>query len=236
MHDLSSSDFLSVRSGRRSRPLFIRALKNNMHKGTFIVIDGGEGVGKSTVIRRLQDEYGDHIVTTHEPGGCERAEAIRAHILSEVGKGLSPEEQHELFWQARQHHMHELIIPALDAGKVVVSDRFDSSTWAYQIAVPHRQELIPEFWRLRKAVLGAYTPDHYLILQADVHAGMRRTKNRGQQTHFDAQGYAFHARVSVGMAEFAHLSDISATVIDANQSPEDVYMRVCESLEPFFPG
>ncbi len=204
-----------------------------MHKGIFIVIDGGEGVGKSTVIRRLHDEYGDRIITTHEPGGCKRAEAIRAHILSTAGKALSPEEQHRLFWEARRYHMSERIIPALNAGKIVVSDRFDSSTWAYQIVVPERRELISEFWKLRERVLGSYVPDYYLIFQADIHTGMQRTKNRGQQTHFDTQGYEFHKRVSDGMAGFAALGGIAATVIDANQSPNDVYISVRDSLKPF---
>ena len=104
------------------------------HKGTFIVIEGGDGAGKSTQIKKLAEHFGDKMILTREPGGTEYAEAIRELALKHPLAGNADGKTlFMLMWGSRAEHMNHLVVPALNEGKIVVSDRFDSSTFAYNI-------------------------------------------------------------------------------------------------------
>src|SRR5579864_4280814 len=114
--------------------LLRKKLKKVMEKGKFIVLEGGEGAGKSTQLRVIKEILGDDIVITREPGGSPYAEEIRNVILKSTNAGQADAKTHfALFWAARADHMKNTVLPALNAGKHVISDRFDSSTFAYQI-------------------------------------------------------------------------------------------------------
>ncbi|MDP2650293.1 MAG: dTMP kinase, partial [bacterium] len=98
-------------------------------KGTFIVIDGGEGSGTTTVAKAVVEHFGWGAVYTREPGGSPYAEKIRDLVLSDEAKHSDAETQFALFWAARRDHLKHSVIPALADGKIVISDRFDSSTY-----------------------------------------------------------------------------------------------------------
>src|SRR3954465_12144960 len=111
--------------------------------GRFITFEGGEGVGKSTQVKRLVPALGAgnvgalgaanvEAVRTREPGGTPRAEAIRAFILQGRSEDWGPGAEAVLFAAARLDHVHQLVAPNLDAGRWVISDRFADSTRAYQ--------------------------------------------------------------------------------------------------------
>src|SRR5690242_17210385 len=105
-------------------------------RGKFVVVDGGEGAGKSTVVKRVVEHcqaHGRDIIATREPGGSPFAEKIRELILSPDAKAADAEVMFGLFWAARRSHLVETVFPALEEGTSVLCDRFDSSTWAYQI-------------------------------------------------------------------------------------------------------
>ncbi|PCI30866.1 dTMP kinase [Candidatus Kaiserbacteria bacterium] len=119
----------------------------------FIVLEGGDGTGKSTQARRLKayiESVGKEVVLTREPGGTPGAEEIRSLLLTGDKDKLVPESDLLLFYAARMDHVKQLILPSLKEGKVVITDRFDLSTWAFQ-AEPNR-DLHELFQYLHKLV------------------------------------------------------------------------------------
>lgn len=194
---------------------------------TFIVIDGGEGVGKTTVLARLREAYPE-AVFTREPGGTAFAEMLRGVILDSHGKDATLLAQHLLFWSARADHVARLVRPALDT-TVVFCDRFDSSTYAYQVQ-SRLSPLNELFWQTRRAVLGTVKP-HYVFLDTDEKVSYARVQSRAQKTqqaltHFDASSLEEHKKRRQGFRQFATLlhegwGDGEAHLIDATP-PADV--------------
>lgn len=205
-----------------------------MARGKFIVIDGGEGAGKGTQIQRLKELYPGALFT-REPGGSEYAEEIRNVILnSPNAKGASAETQFALFWAARADHIKRKIAPALDAGRHVVTDRFDSSSYAYQM---HGQEgahsLKDLFFILRERFLGEYVPDLYIFFEVDPEIGAQRVASRkGEVNHFDERAKDFHERVMQGYREFAKSYPDRVRFVSANGTREEVAASLLEILRP----
>lgn len=173
---------------------------------TFIVIDGGEGVGKTTVMARLRQAY-PGAVFTREPGGTPFAERLRGVILDPVGKDATLLAQHLLFWSARADHVAHLIRPAL-VNSDVFGDRFDSSTYAYQVQ-SRLSPLNTLFWKTRAAVLGDITPQ-YVFLDTDEAVSFARVQKRTSatgeaMTHFDASSLEEHKKRRHGFQQFATL-------------------------------
>lgn len=198
-----------------------------MHKGALVVFDGGEGSGKSTVCASVASLLNGCVVRTREPGGTAYAERIRELILDPTAGKQSPETMFGLFWAARAAHIQQLLVPKLEEGKVVVCDRFDSSTWAYQIRGQEQNQLVQLFWVMREHYLKPLKnwSIHYIICDVDPRIGLARVQNRGgAATHFDARELEFHERVRAGFLEFAHWNDpeIAHTIINANHPAEMV--------------
>lgn len=169
-----------------------------MTRGKFIVIDGADGCGKTTIISHLKTIYPlEPFVYTREPGGSPFAETIRQVILSPEAKEASGLTQFGLFWAARADHLQQTIEPALAAGKHVISDRFDSSSYAFQIYGQETPELEDMFLRMRRLYLGQTLPDLYIILDVNPHIGASRTSQRGKSNinHFDERDASFHRRI-----------------------------------------
>lgn len=200
---------------------------------TFIVLDGGEGTGTTTMSKdAVAALEAEHIpaLWTREPGGSPYAEKIRELILSDDAKHADAETMFGLFWAARRDHLQQTVIPALTAGKVVISDRFDSSTWAYQICAQEQRQLSDLFWAMRKHYLGEYMPDLYIILDAAPSIALQRAKRRaGKVTHFDEREVDFHNRVREGFKEFTHMAP--HRVIDAGEEKEVVLEKVLRTIE-----
>lgn len=204
-----------------------------MKKGNLIVVDGGEGAGKGTVLTRLKDLFPPPgVVFTREPGGSPFGEEIRKLILSDGGKRADAATMLLLFSAARRDHSYNTIVPAISSGKHVVSDRFDSSTWSYQN--PEKEGLREIFWALRELVV-PIKPALYLYLDVEPKIGLRRAKERGERNHFDKRDLTFHSNVRDGYHEFLKLVEdkTHTAIVNANRSQKEVFDEVVEVLKPF---
>ncbi|MAZ67451.1 dTMP kinase [bacterium] len=192
-------------------------------KGTFIVIDGGEGSGTTTVAKEIVQKFGWGAVYTREPGGSPYAEKIRELVLSDDAKTSDVETQFALFWAARRDHIKKTIAPALAEGKVVICDRFDSSTYAYQLIAQEQVQLIELFWKIREHFLGEYVPNVYVLLDVSPETGIARAKGRNEDlNHFDKRKIDFHKSVNKGLKEFVITKAEHGSVVDAEQPLEKV--------------
>ena len=193
-----------------------------MKRGKFIVIDGGEGSGKTTILKWFAETpVGKNFLITHEPGGTNFADKIRALILSKEAKDAGAETQFGLMWAARAEHLKKKIIPALAKGVNVISDRFDSSTFAYQIYGQEAKHLERLFWQTREVFLRERKPDFYIFLDVKPEVGLARVASRKEKkAHFDERRLDFHRRVRTGFLEF--LKNVPHKIIDANQSMKAV--------------
>lgn len=177
-----------------------------MSKGLFITLEGGEGVGKSTQLKLLQAALlsaGVDVVTTREPGGSPGAEELRQVLL--FGKNpLSLRAEILTHFAARYDHVDQVITPALEAGKVVVCDRFTDSTLAYQGY--GRAEGNPDVLRLisRLQELLGRDPDMTFLLEAPRDVARLRLAARGAPVdRYELSDEGFHARVLAGFQEIA---------------------------------
>lgn len=195
-----------------------------MKKGLFIVVDSGEGSGKTTQLNNARDFFGDALVLTREPGGSPYAEMIRKVILDPTAKQADAKTLFGLFWAARADHLKNTIRPALEAGKIVISDRFDSSTFAYQLVAQGNRDLEPLFWQMREFYLGDLKPDLYVYFDIDPVVGLARKNQQGGEelNHFEARKIDFHNAIRAGYKEFITLVP-NAVIIDASQSKEKVW-------------
>lgn len=197
----------------------------------FIVLDGGEGAGKGTQMRFLKGLLGEEdTVFTLEPGGTPLGQEIRNTLLkSKNGVGASAKTQFALFWADRADHMDRVVLPALRAGKNVISDRGDSSTFAYQIFGKLNHSLADLFWSVRDFYLREAFPDHYIFLDIDPVLGLTRKVAQPEEVnHFELQTIDFHQRVRSGFKVF--LERVPHTVIDASRPVAEVSQQLRLSL------
>ena len=206
-----------------------------MKKGLFIVVDSGEGAGKTSQLNRAKEVFGDSLVLTREPGGSPYAEEIRNIILKSPNAGQADAKTlFALFWAARADHMKNTVLPALLAGKTVISDRFDSSTFAYQIIAQDAKELKEFFWQMRDFYLGDIKPDLYIYFDIDPVVGLARKSGQDveETNHFEARKIDFHNRLREGYKEF--LTHVPHATIDASQSIDKVWEDFKKLLDKTF--
>jgi dTMP kinase len=192
--------------------------------GRFITLEGGEGTGKSTQIRRLKAELekkGVTVLATREPGGSPGAEQIRKLMVEgEPGRWDAITET-LLAYAARADHVRVTIGPALFQGTWVISDRFSDSTFAYQGA---GQGLDREtIRRIDSAVLDDFAPDLTLILDLDIKLGLRRALSRGgAENRFEKFGADFHDRLRQSFLDIARRNPDRCRVVDAGGTEDQV--------------
>ncbi|MFM5913572.1 dTMP kinase [Chakrabartia godavariana] len=200
--------------------------------GRFITLEGGEGVGKSTQIRRLAEALaarGHTVVTTREPGGTEGAEAIRGLLLSGGQDRWNDATEALLFAAARADHVAKLIRPSIAAGSWVLCDRFVDSTRAYQGGAGGVSDA--DILDLHRVGSGGLLPDRTIVLDLPVDEGTRRAAARSAETdRMGAKSTDYYERVAARFRELAAQEPGRFRVTDASGSPEEVTARILDAL------
>jgi dTMP kinase len=200
--------------------------------GRLIVLEGGEGAGKSTHAKFVRDwlaKHGRDAVLTREPGGSPLAEAIREVVLRDWKEGVDGVTELLLMFAARAAHLHALIRPALEGGRDVVCDRFVDATYAYQGAGRGLRET--DIDTLAELVLRRLRPDLVLVLDIEPETGARRVRGRGNANRFDAEALAFQASVRKAYLRRAARDPKRYAVIDAGREPSAVQADIARALE-----
>ena len=199
-------------------------------RGKMIVFDGGNGSGKTTIIRRIKEyleSKNEKVVTTREPGGTKLGEQIRYLVLSD-SYNMCDTAELLLFAAARAQHIQEKIIPALDDGYHVLCDRFDSSTISFQQYARGIDKHLVE--QTNSVALNGFTPDLYFILDLDPVIGLNRTKQRKEDDKFEQLNIEFLIRARNGYLKQAEQKD-NFYVIDASQDIEYVINNIIDVLD-----
>lgn len=199
-------------------------------RGVLVTFEGGEGCGKSTQIlllaqRLMAAELPVRLL--REPGGTAAGEAIRAILLDRDHAGLDAHAELLLYEAARAELVAEVIEPALDAGEIVLLDRFYDSTTAYQGF--GRGLPLAEVARLNAFATAGLVPDRTVLLDIDVATGLERATRTGAD-RLEAEDVAFHERVRAGFLAIAAEQPDRVVVVDARGGVDDVADRVAAAL------
>ena len=198
-------------------------------KGKFIVIEGGDGAGKDTQVALLKKELGEEdFVFVKDPGSTEIGTALREIVLHNESVAKTTETL--LYLAARAQMVAEKIIPALRAGKHVISNRFSQSTVAYQIHGRERTEEYDSLKVMSEFAVGDAEPDLLIYLDVPPEVGLERVRQTEETIdRFERETLAFHERVREGYLE--HLSEYNHIKIDALESVEDVHQEVLAAVQ-----
>lgn len=212
----------------------------------FIVLEGLDGSGKSTIMAMLKKDFPE-VVYSREPGGCEFSERIREVIVDERSKYVHPQPMLLAFATSRSANVHELIVPALSSGKGYITDRFDASTYAYQLFGQENRQFEEMFWRVRNDVLdlgGVHLRPSYIYLRLDAATAKSRRAQRAFAHHYHTQTDEYHERVYQGYEEFFYQietlsqedcpSENHPHVVDASRSVEEVCNEVKKIVSVLF--
>jgi dTMP kinase len=196
-------------------------------RGVFVVLEGGDGCGKSTqaerLVARLRD-LGREVVATREPGATEAGAAIRSLVLG--GGDLDPRAEALLIAADRAEHVAEVIRPALERGAVVVSDRYIPSSLAYQGVA--RALGVDEIARLSEWATGGLVPD--LVIVLDVAASEAARRRAGPEDRMEREPDSFRAAVNQAYRDLA--SRFGWTLVDGAAPVEAVAEQVWKSVRP----
>lgn len=207
-----------------------------MTTGVFITLEGGEGAGKSTQLKLLEERLVTHeidIVRTREPGGVPSAETIRDLLVNGETDKWRPLTETLLHFAARHEHISRLVQPALDRGQWVLCDRFADSTTAYQgYAQNIDLETIATLYRL---AVGNLEPNLTIILDLPVEVGLERAEDRGiGGTRYEKMGIEFHKRLRDGFLQIAANNPHRCSILDATQSIEEISEYIMALVEERF--
>lgn len=193
-----------------------------MTPGKFITLEGLDGAGKTTHLPWLAgflQARGIAVCITREPGGTPVGERLREIVL-DGDERLNPETEALLMFAARREHLDRVILPALNAGKWVLCDRFTDATYAYQSGgsgVPWAQVEILERW-----VHGDFQPDLSLLFDVPPEIGRQRSRGARNPDRFEQEAQEFHARVRAAYLRRAREHPSRIRVVDASLGPDDV--------------
>jgi dTMP kinase len=196
-------------------------------RGRFITLEGGEGAGKTTqraLLAGALRNAGVTVIETREPGGEAGAEEIRALLVNGEPGRWDPLAETLLHYAARVQHVARMIVPALDNGAWVISDRFADSTAVYQGAgqgVP-----VPTISAIDAAALADFQPDLTLVLDVPVESGLARATARADTNRYERFDAAFHGRVREGFLRIARAAPERCAVIDATLPAERVAQAI----------
>jgi len=209
---------------------------NSGQRGLLVTFEGGEGSGKSTIVRKVAEHIGEGALVTQEPEGTDLGRHMWEYFrgLAAAGKNLTPEAELFLFAAARAEHVRTVIEPALAAGRVVLCDRFADSTTAYQ---GHGRGIdIATVAAVNRIATGSLEPDLTLLLDVPVDVGLARARAleadaTKRPDAIGAEPLAFHERVRAGFLGIAAANPQRVTVIDAGQPLVVVLAGVIEAVD-----
>ena len=197
--------------------------------GKFIVIDGPDGAGKSTQVRLLAESLraaGVELCTVRDPGGTVIGDKVRQILLDVGHQAMDPATETMLFMASRAQLVAEVIRPALAAGKCVLSDRYISSTIAYQGAAGVDPAAIRA---VADVAVGGLWPDLTILLDLPAEEGLRRLAR--DHDRMEAKGLAFHQRVREGFLRQAQEDPQRFEVVSAVGPTQDVQQRLRQAVE-----
>lgn len=199
-----------------------------MKKGLFISFEGTDGCGKSTQIRLLAEylkKKGREVVVSREPGGCRVGEKIRHILLNADNSEITPMCELFLYEAARAQHMHEVIEPALNEGKIVILDRFIDSTFAYQGFGRQLGEDCVEVFN-KYAINGRY-PDITLMLQLPAKLAFRRKGGNDKKDRMEMAGQSFFERVDKGLIRASEKFSDRIIKVNVEGTCEETHKKIC---------
>ncbi|MDY6487636.1 dTMP kinase [Acinetobacter sp. YIM 103518] len=198
----------------------------------FISFEGTEGVGKTTLIRRIYEyleQQNKDVVLTREPGGTPMAEQIRSLLLSvNHEEKMCNDTELLLIYAARAQHLDLVVMPALNAGKTVLCDRFTDASFAYQCA---GRGLSQEKLVLLNENFVTRMPDFTFWLDAPIEIGMTRARERGALDRFEQEKVTFFEKVRAGYATLAERHPERIKRLDATQTADQVFEQALAYLK-----
>ncbi len=203
--------------------------------GLFVVLEGGEGSGKSTQVREIAvwlREEGFDVLTTREPGATKLGMRLRTMLLDKAHAGMAARTEVLLYAADRAEHVETVIRPALERGAIVISDRYVDSTLAYQGA--GRDLDGDEVARLNDWATGRLVPDLTIVLDLPVEEGLRRHADRPAD-RLESESLEFHERVRRGFLQLADREPERYLVLDAQEPQEAVTRAIRRHLRPLLP-
>ncbi|WP_319759795.1 dTMP kinase [Maridesulfovibrio sp.] len=204
----------------------------------FITFEGIEGTGKTTQIKMLTaflEESGHEVQVTLEPGGSRIGTELRKILLNMDSTDITGECELFLYLADRAQHVGQVIKPAIDAGKIIISDRFADSTIVYQ---GYGRGLDPKLLReLNDVAVSGNWPDLTILLDIDPEIGLKRAMTRNLQENkmqeegrFEAESLEFHSLVREGYLTWAALNNDRIVVIDADQTPDEIFAEIKKTV------
>jgi dTMP kinase len=204
-------------------------------KGIFITFEGGDGAGKTTLIRKIFNDLEKlefSVLQTRAPGGTEIGQDIRNLLLHKHDAPLSKRGELLLFLADRAQHVDELILPNLHKGKIILCDRFNDSTIAYQGgARGFKEELVR---KLCEFACDGLIPDLTLYLDLDPKTGFERAKKAGLvKDRIESETLKFHQKIRRAFKQIAKKEPKRFIIIDASKTPEEVYLQAKVKIDAF---
>lgn len=193
-------------------------------KGIFISMEGPDGSGKTTQIKKLEEyltNKGYDVLITREPGGTRISEAIREVILNKDFTEMDPVTEMLLYASARAQLVAEVIGPAIEAGKAVISDRFVDSSVVYQGIA--RGLGVETVYELNAHAIRKYMPNVTFMLDLPAEEGIRRKKDQKELDRMEQESLDFHKKVAEGYRQLAALAPERIKVIDATLPIDEIY-------------
>src|ERR1700733_1739793 len=210
---------------------------STISRARFITFEGPDGSGKSTQARMLAERLrgeGRPVVESVEPGGTPIGQQIRRILLDPANQELTAVSELLLMFAARAQNVEQWILPALDQGKIVISDRFTDSSIAYQGS--GRGLGWERVLELDRIACRGLKPDLTICIDIDIEAGLARARARGRsRTRVREQAIEFHHKVREAYHELARREPPRFRLIDGRGSPETIAAQVWEQVVPLLP-
>ncbi len=201
-----------------------------MKKGIFISMEGPDGSGKSTQIKYIKkyfEEKGREVVLTREPGGTDIGEKIRQIILDRENAEMTGQTEVLLYAASRAQHVSQVIKPALEAGKVVICDRFVDSSLAYQ---GYGRGLLDQVKTVNQVACQGVLPDLTLFMDLAPGKSMKRIR-QGSEDRIESEKMEFHERVYRGYKEMAKNQPDRIVCVDATKTVGQIRREIAERLD-----